>query len=119
VAVLPAHLVARWLLLEHVLDHTLRPVALARSGSTTMVSPTFPVIRVTQALWPWRGRKGSSGRVRADEPSVQARAAPARLQAAGGTRYVFRPPGAAKAEVDRAIAGRVLAVAELVGVYER
>lgn len=47
----------------------------------------------------------------------------------GPHRYVFRlhaleaelelPAGAAKAEVERAIAGRGLAVAELVGTYER
>lgn len=47
----------------------------------------------------------------------------------GPHRYVFRlhaleaelglPAGAAKAEVDRALAGHTLAVAELVGTYER
>ena len=47
----------------------------------------------------------------------------------GPHRYFFRlhalegelglPAGAAKAEVERAIAGRALAVAELVGIYER
>jgi phosphatidylethanolamine-binding protein (PEBP) family uncharacterized protein len=51
------------------------------------------------------------------------------MPAYGPHRYFFRlhalegeleqPAGAAKAEVDRAIAGRALAVAELVGLYER
>jgi hypothetical protein len=41
VAVLPAHLVARWLLLEDVLDHT--PGRVSSLRSMTMVSPTFPI----------------------------------------------------------------------------
>jgi Phosphatidylethanolamine-binding protein len=82
-----------------------------------------------------RRLRAASARARRRRPRAETTsarwdgAAPARRRARGPYRYFFRlhaldaelelPAGAAKAEVDRARADRALAVAELVGIYER